>query len=86
MSNTEYLLQTAKEMFKAGNDIESILVFLKNGGCSKTQSIVAIKTINNMSLDEAKRSVHFSQAWKNMQESDENLNQNFYDVLEKENT
>jgi ribosomal protein L7/L12 len=84
MDNREFVFQAAKKMSQAGEDIESILIYLKENGYSKTQSIVVIKEINNLCLGEAKELVHFSQAWKDKQEFDTDLNQRLYDALEEE--
>jgi uncharacterized protein with ParB-like and HNH nuclease domain len=84
MNNPDFSLDKVRKIFQSGIDIESILVFLKEDGYSKTQSILIVKKMNNFSLDKAKEIVHFSKTWKEDQEFDTDLNQRFYEVIESE--
>lgn len=73
MQNKEFLVESCKNMLAEGKDLELILGFLKKYGCSKTQSIVILKDIQGISLDEAKSLVHFSQAWQDVSKIDAEL-------------
>ncbi|MBN3878727.1 hypothetical protein [Nostoc sp. JL23] len=68
-------------MLIKGKDIESILAFIRENGCSKSQSIVILKKLQNIPLDEAQRLVHLSQTWQDTYEYDEELNRQFYEIL-----
>ncbi len=77
----EYLIQYCNQILIEGNNTESILLFLRDNGCSKTQSIKILKNLQFIPLDEAQNLVHLSQTWQDVYEYDEELNRQFYEVL-----
>ncbi|KYC38304.1 hypothetical protein WA1_38905 [Scytonema hofmannii PCC 7110] len=85
MESTELLVESSQQMLTEGKDLELILSFLRKHGCSKTQSIVILKEVKKISLDEAKRLVHFSQEWQDVSQVDAKLSERFYEVLINDN-
>ncbi|GAA6614888.1 hypothetical protein [Scytonema sp. NUACC26] len=85
MESTKLLVESSRQMLAEGKNLEFILSFLRKHGCSKTQSIVLLKEIKKISLDEAKRLVHFSQEWQDVSQVDTELNERLYEVLINDN-
>ena len=85
MTTKNKLIQRSKQMLNEGETLENVLSFLRHNQCSKTQTIVLLKEIQNISLDKSKTRVHFSQTWQDTRESDEELNQRFHEILTNDN-
>ena len=73
------LIDECRRFFAAGDEYENVIAHLKNNGVSKLQTMRVFCELANISIDEAKRIVHLSQAWKSAYEKDEKLRA----VLEK---
>lgn len=65
------LIEHCKNMLAHEETIEEVLLFLRRNECSKTDSIRALILVKDLSLTEAKKIVHFSEAWKDTREADE---------------
>lgn len=76
----EYLMSICKEMLTQGCDLEEILSFLRQNGCSKVYSIRMLTKLKGINLQEAKRIVHFSKTWEDVREEDEE----FHDRIQRE--
>jgi ribosomal protein L7/L12 len=83
MESREILMKSSKTMLVEGKNLEYVLGFLRQNGCSKTQSIIILKEIKEISLDEAKELVHFSEVWQDVSKVDEKLINNFYETAIK---
>ena len=62
-----YIVQY-RALYETGTDIETILMELRKVGCSPIQSMWVICQIQQISLEDAKRTVHFSKAWADMRD------------------
>jgi ribosomal protein L7/L12 len=83
MESREILMKSSKTMLAEGKNLEYVIGFLRQNGCSKTQSIIILKEIKEISLDEAKELVHFSEVWQDVSKVDEKLINNFYETAIK---
>ncbi|WGV23238.1 hypothetical protein [Halotia branconii] len=81
MKNEEFLIEQSSQLLSQGKDTENILAFLRKNGCSKSQSIVILKKLQKIPLDEAQKLVHLSQTWQDTRDYDEELNRLFYEIL-----
>ena len=55
-------------LHEAGADQETILHELRKAGCSKIESMLILRELQNVSLDEAKRIVHLIQTWEDVRD------------------
>ncbi len=83
MTKEEFLLSSSQKFSEKSEDIEDILTFLRQEGCSKSQSIIILKKIKNIDLDKAKELVHFSKTWQDMCQMDEDFHQHLHEVFSK---
>jgi ERCC4-type nuclease len=84
MTEKYLLIKNCKNMLAQTSDVERILNYLKSNGCSKTQSIVMLKSIKDISLDESKQIVHFSQTWQDRFNDDEKFHASIEEILTKD--
>jgi ribosomal protein L7/L12 len=77
--NFQSLLNASKEMLQNGQEREAILTYIRHSGGSKIDAIRLLVVLQDLSLPEAKRVVHFSDAWSDTRERDEE----FHDQLER---
>jgi hypothetical protein len=78
------LIENCKKLLFQTSDVESILNYLRSNGCSKTQSIVMLKSIKDISLDESKQIVHFSKTWQDTLDNDEKFQAIIEEILTKD--
>jgi ribosomal protein L7/L12 len=76
----------AREMLSNGHDIEAVVASLKQRGCSILESIKVVREITGSSLGDAKRVVHFSQAWAELRGAHENLHATLEATVAQEET
>ena len=81
-NKVESLLDSSREMLKDGKDIQAILTFARQSGCSKTDAMRLLILLRDMSLAEAKQIVHFSEAWKDTKQQDEEFHDQMQSVVE----
>lgn len=74
--NFEESIAEAKRLLKEGKQQEDILRFLRASGSSKAESVMIWASASGCGTKEAKRAVHFSRAWMDVQESDEQFHRN----------
>ncbi len=67
------LTQEASLRIQRGDPMDGILEHLRSQGASKIDTIVVLRCSTAMGLEEAKRIVHFSSAWKDAKERDERM-------------
>ena len=79
MKDKEEVLARCKTEYEREHNIESVLLLLRENGYSKVQSIKTLIETLQIPIDEAKRVVHLSQAWRDRYHTDEK----FHDLLEK---
>ena len=83
MKNKETLIKNCQVMIDRGNDLESIISFLRKKGCGKLDSILILSKTKSLSFEQAKNLVHFSQTWKDRRAKDDDLQDKFLDFLEQ---
>jgi hypothetical protein len=76
------LLDASKKMLEDGKDIQAILTLARQNGCSKTDAMRLLMLLRDMSLAEAKQVVHFSEAWKDTKQQDEEFQDRLQNVVE----
>ena len=57
------LIAECKRRSEGGEDVETIVGYLRTAGCTKIDSIAVLNATYGIGLAEAKRIVHFSPAW-----------------------
>ncbi|HJR08810.1 MAG TPA: hypothetical protein VJ842_16235 [Pyrinomonadaceae bacterium] len=67
----------------ATDDIEAVLLFLKQQGCSKIDSILALRDLKGMNLKDGKETVHLSQTWQDRRDADEHLWDELFDSMKE---
>jgi hypothetical protein len=65
-----------REMLTAGTSLEEIIAHLRALGLGKVPSIGIIAEISGNSLTDSKNLVHFSDAWSDVKEQDEEFHAN----------
>ena len=65
------LLERSKQILLTSDDIERVLQYLRQGGCTKVDSMRVIVELKDLTLDDAKRIVHFSKTWEDIRNRDE---------------
>ena len=69
------------EYYISENDLEELLVKLKEAGASQTDSIRVLMKKKSLSLSEADQIILHSECWSESKEATINLRNNLYDVL-----
>ena len=77
----ETTLSTCREMLSEHDDIEAVLLFLRQSGYSKMESLKALLALKVCGVKDAKLTVHLSQTWQDQREADEQLVETFADEL-----
>ena len=85
MFNIDQILIYTQKMLDEEKDIEVIIDYLRENKYSKTQSIVIVKKLKDIPLDEAHSLVHLSKVWEDVREFDEKLNEEFLKVFMNDN-
>jgi ribosomal protein L7/L12 len=67
------IVEDGRRPLRAGADRELLLVFFRDRGLDKIDSIRAIKSLLGLEFGDAKNLVDFSQAWSDRYESDSEL-------------
>jgi len=75
------LIEQCKSMLTDRHTTEDILLFLRSNNCSKIDSIRALILLKDISLREAKETVHFSETWKDTKDTDEKLHAGLEAIL-----
>jgi ribosomal protein L7/L12 len=70
-------LKSAKAMKLNNQTREDILRKLRDDGANKLESMRVLARLEGLDLGEAKKIVHFSETWKDVQQSDEQLIEDF---------
>ncbi|PSQ70648.1 MAG: hypothetical protein BRD37_00115 [Bacteroidetes bacterium QH_8_67_23] len=70
-------IQQSQAVLEEGGTLEAVLRLLRQAGCSKTDSMRVVRSLKEVPLGEAKRIVHFSDAWQERRADDEH----FHDEL-----
>lgn len=83
MIEFERYIEPCKQMLQEGKTIEEILNYLKNETNSKGASIAVLVNGLNIPVEEAKRLVHFSDAWKYVKERDEKFHEDVFSTLDE---
>ena len=67
------LTRKCRAMLSRGEDVDRVLVFLRQRGCDKIDSIIILSEAQGLTRGEAKVLVHLSKAWSDVYENDEAL-------------
>jgi hypothetical protein len=78
MNDQDALVRSSRQLLREGKNIEVVLGFLRNEGCTIVDSIKLTKLVTGMSLGAAKELVHASQTWSDRREAHDQ----FHDALE----
>jgi len=77
-----YRLATeCRKLNDSGADLEDILTYLRNEGCSKIDSIVVLHEVLGISLGDAKGLVHCSSTWRDVREQDDAFHDQLIEAL-----
>ena len=82
----EELIAECRRRLEAGEDVESIIRYLRASGCSKIDSIAVLKGTCSIGLAKAKEIVHFSATWADRNASDEKFHEDIVGALTSEKT
>jgi ribosomal protein L7/L12 len=82
----EELIAECRRRSEAGEDVETIIRYLRVSGCSKIDSIAILKGACGIGLAKAKEIVHFSATWADRKASDEGFHEDIVDALTSEKT
>lgn len=74
------LVAFAQEAIADNEDNETILAALRARGVNVIDSIRLLKKVRGLSLQEAKKEVHFSRAWSDMRESFDQFHEELFDA------
>ena len=77
----ESLLHSCEDMLSEGQDLEEILSFLRRNKLSQIDSIKVLMNLKEMTLAEAKQTVHTSKTWEDMRENSERLHRSLQSAL-----
>jgi|tagenome__1003787_1003787.scaffolds.fasta_scaffold20662582_2 ribosomal protein L7/L12 len=83
MTRDELIIECRRRS-KAGEDIESIVGYLRASDCSKIDSIAVLNGACGIGLAEAKVFVHLSVTWADRRASDEKLHEDIGGALTSE--
>lgn len=76
-------LSSVRGDLEDGVDREAILIKLKESGLSQVECIRAVVDLGLSSRSDAKRLVHFSQAWSSSRMQSERLHSNLEDLMDE---
>ncbi len=74
-ANYERYLGDARELLKQGEAVEVVLAFVRKAGASPIDSIKVLMDVTGVPLAEAKHTVHFSEAWRDMRDDHEEFHE-----------
>ncbi len=66
-------LEESRRMYDSGSSTDDILAFLRQQGATKVESIRLLIELAGLTNEEAKLAVHWSDAWRDTREADEEL-------------
>jgi hypothetical protein len=80
------LIAESRRRLQAGEDVETIIRYLRASGCSKIDSIAVLEAACDIGLAKAKEIVHFSATWADRKALDEKFHEDILDTLTSEKT
>jgi ribosomal protein L7/L12 len=80
------LIAECKRRSEGGDDVDSVVGYLRTSGCSKIDSIAVLNATYGIGLAEAKKIVHFSLTWADTRASDESFHESIADAVTKLNS
>ena len=80
-SDLETILPKCREMLSEQDDIEAVLLFLRQSGYSKMEAVKVLLALKGCGLKDAKQTVHLSRTWQDQREADEQLEEMFVHEL-----
>ena len=82
MSSGDIILE-CKRRYQAGEEIESLIRYLRSSGHSKIESIATIAKACGVGLGAAKELVHRSATWQDRLESDDKFHANVAEAIDR---
>jgi ribosomal protein L7/L12 len=70
-------------LWQTRDGMQGFLRELRNRGAFQIESIKAVRQLGGVSLGEAKKIVHFSQAWEDTREASEALHMTAFEALDQ---
>lgn len=77
----EELIAECRRRLEAGENVETIIRYLRASDCSKIDSIAILKGASGIGLAKAKGIVHFSTTWADRKALDEKFHEDIVDAL-----
>ena len=77
------LIAECKRRSEGGEDVETIVGYLRTSGCSKINSIAVLNGTYGIGLAKAKETIHFSPTWSDAKALDEKFHEDIVDALAK---
>lgn len=77
------LIPRASEMWARHRDVEVVLQFLRENGCTKNDCMSILRRAGIAGKSEVKNLVHFSEAWRDKRAADQELHDAVEDALPK---
>lgn len=85
MTREEFITECRRRL-KAGEDVESVIGYLRASGCSKIDSIAVLVAAHGIGLAEAKEIVHLSATWADRRVLDDEFHEDISRALISEKT
>jgi ribosomal protein L7/L12 len=67
-----------------GASDEDLMAFLRAEGCSKIDTILVLREIQDLSLGKAKELVHLSRTWADVREKDDTFHEALVDAVDRD--
>ena len=85
MTDTEYeqYIVPCRQMLQDGKTMEDVLNYLRKETNSKGACVAILINGLHIPYSDAKRLVHFSEAWKDMKDRDEKFHEDLFSALEE---
>ena len=76
-------IQQSQAVLEKGGTLDAVLRLLRQAGCSKIDAMRVVKALEDVPLGEAKRLVHFSDAWQERRAEDERFHDELVQAFEE---
>lgn len=78
-----HLTQRVRELLATGRPVEDAITLLRDAGCSKGQSILALAEATSMDMEAATKAINDSATWHSQRDADASLNSSLWDAAER---
>ncbi|WP_337169515.1 hypothetical protein [Gemmatimonas aurantiaca] len=83
MENVE-LYKRVRNALDSGQSLDQVVALLRDAGCSKGQSFIALTDATSMDMAAATAAVNESQTWRDQRAQDESLNAAFWSTMSQQ--